>query len=49
METKQERYRRGEVSALELADLLDKEAKNGWTVVSAENDDDDFVVTFEKG
>ena len=48
METKFERYKRGEVSALELADLLDQEAKNGWTVVSAENDGDDFVVEFEK-
>ena len=48
METKFVRYKRGEISALDLADQLDLEAKNGWTVVSAENDGDDFVVEFEK-
>ncbi len=48
METKFERYNRNEVSATELADKLAAEKKNGWTVVSAEYEGDDFVVEFEK-
>ena len=48
METKFERYNRNEVSALELADMLEAEKKNGWMVLSAEYEGDDFVVEFEK-
>ena len=48
METKFERYNRSEVSALELADKLEAEGRDGWTVVSAEYEGDDFVVEFEK-
>lgn len=48
MEQKTERYNRNEVSASELADLLAAESRNGWTVVSADYDGDDFVVEFEK-
>ena len=48
METKFERYNRNEVSALELADKLEAEKKNGSMVLSAEYEGDDFVVEFEK-
>lgn len=48
METKKERYNRKQISADQLADKLAIEARNGWIVVSAENDGDDFVVEFEK-
>ena len=48
METKFERYNRNEVSALEFADKLEAEKKNGWMVVSADYEGDDFVVEFEK-
>ena len=48
METKFERYNRGEIDASDLADRLELEKKNGWTVVSAEYEGDDFVVKFEK-
>ena len=48
METKYERYNRKKISASELADLLAIESRNGWIVVSAENEDDDFVVKFER-
>ena len=48
METKFERYNRNEVSALELADKLEAEKKNGWTVLSADYEGDVFVVEFEK-
>ena len=48
MKKKCERYNRKEVSATELADLLNAESKNGWIVVSAENEEDDFVVQFEQ-
>ena len=48
METKFERHNRNEVSALELADKLEAEKKNGWMVLSAEYEGDDFVVEFEK-
>ena len=48
MQTKQERYNRNTVDATRLAELLKIESKNGWIVVSAENDGDDLVVDFEK-
>ena len=48
MQTKSERYNRNTVSASELADLLEREKKDGWTVVSADYEGDDFVVEFEK-
>ena len=48
METKIERYNRNTVSAGELADALAAEGKDGWIVQSAEYEDDDFVVTFER-
>ena len=48
MERKHERYNRNTVPASELADLLEREKKDGWMVVSAEYDGDDFVVEFEK-
>ena len=48
MEKKFERYNRKTVDASELADMLAVETRNGWTVVSAEYEGDDFVVEFEK-
>ena len=48
METKFERYNRNEVSATELAEKLAAEGRDGWTVVSADYEGDDFVVEFEK-
>ena len=48
METKVERYNRKTVSAGELADALHAEGKAGWIVQSAENDGDDYVITFER-
>ena len=48
METKFERYNRNEVSASELAEKLAAEGREGWTVVSADYEGDDFVVEVEK-
>ena len=48
METKVERYNRRTVSAGELADALEQEHAQGWLVQSAENDGDDYVITFER-
>lgn len=48
METKTERYNRNTVSAGALADALAAEGQAGWIVQSAEYEDDDFVVTFER-
>ncbi len=47
-EMKTERYNRKSMSATELADALELEKKAGWIVFSAENDEDDYVITFEK-
>ncbi len=47
-EMKTERYNRKCMSATELADALEQEKKSGWIVYSAENDEDDYVITFEK-
>lgn len=47
-EMKTERYNRKSMSASELADALEHEKKAGWIVYSAENDGDDYVITFEK-
>lgn len=48
MKTKFVRYNRNEISASELADLLAVESRNGWSVVAAEYEGDDFIVEFEK-
>ena len=48
LETKTERYNRNTVSAGALADMLSAEGKEGWIVQSAEYEEDDFVVTFER-
>ncbi len=47
-ETKVERYNRKTMKASELADALEREKHAGWMVCSAENDGDDYVITFEK-
>ena len=47
-EMKTERYNRKTMRATELADALEQEKKSGWIVYSAENDEDDYVITFEK-
>ena len=48
METKVERYNRRTVSAAALADALHEERLKGWIVMSAENEGDDYVITFER-
>lgn len=47
-EMKTERYNRKNMRATELADALEREKAAGWIVYSAENDEDDYVITFEK-
>ena len=47
-ELKTERYNRQTMKASELADALEREKAAGWMVYSAENDGDDYVITFEK-
>ena len=47
-EMKVERYNRRTMKASELADALEQEKAAGWMVYSAENDGDDYVITFEK-
>lgn len=48
MEQKFERYNRKQVDASELAAQLAKESSEGWLVVSADYEGDDFVVQFER-
>ena len=45
---KTERYDARKLSASALADLLAAEEKNGWTVLTAGYEGDEFVVSFER-
>lgn len=47
-QTKTERYDARKLSASALADLLAAEEKNGWEVVTAGYEGDEFVVQFER-
>lgn len=47
-QTKTERYDARNISASALADLLAAEEKDGWEVLSAGYEGDEFVVQFER-